>query len=341
MGRLDDAVPVFARTEHLPGAGVLLAVPALVASGVLFAARKIYGSLGPAFYGLRTTLVAYVLLAFLRIPRPETLKEHAPGDVGRIIGLDRILEVKTLRRKHGQLAVKMRSHELGRGMARRRIAERGRILGVLYVDGHVRAYHGKRKIARTYLTRARTAGPGTTDYWIRSPQLFQNILAMGIDILTYRKGRFRRVAERRFVLRKARLAGRPVESPIPQPGEKAASFPSGYVRSSGVVRAGCFVPRQEQTRPAHSRTATADTAGRPVDRAPTSSDATCKNNPSEGVSAMPVAIDRMRGVSAEPMEWGRQQPMLIVARDPPEYTAGIHRASRRRTGGRGAARLDR
>jgi hypothetical protein len=56
---------------------VLLAIPALVASDVLPVARQIYGSIGPAFYGLRTTLVAYILLALLRIPRPETLKPES------------------------------------------------------------------------------------------------------------------------------------------------------------------------------------------------------------------------------------------------------------------------
>ena len=74
MGLIEDAAPVFAPAESLPRAGVLLAIPALVASDVLPVARQIYGSIGPAFYGLRTTLVAYILLALLRIPRPETLK---------------------------------------------------------------------------------------------------------------------------------------------------------------------------------------------------------------------------------------------------------------------------
>jgi hypothetical protein len=69
MGLLHDALPVFAPTQNLPRAGVLLAIPALVASGLLSMAEKICGSRGPAFYGLRTTLVAYVLLALLRIPR--------------------------------------------------------------------------------------------------------------------------------------------------------------------------------------------------------------------------------------------------------------------------------
>jgi prepilin-type processing-associated H-X9-DG protein len=143
-----------------------LAVPALVASGVLSAAQQIYGSLAPAFYGLRTTVVAYLLLALLRIARPEMLKEHAPGELGRIVGLDRMPEVKTLRRKLAQLAAKGRAQEFRGEMARRRIVERGRILGFLYVDGHVQAYHSTRRIAKAHLTRARITRPATADYWI-------------------------------------------------------------------------------------------------------------------------------------------------------------------------------
>jgi hypothetical protein len=114
MGLLDDALPLFVATRRLPRAGVLLAIPTLVVSGLLSTAEKIYGSLGPAFYGLRTTLVAYVLLALLRIPQPEALKEYPP-ELGRIVGLDRTPEVKTLRGKLARLASLKGSYQLGRG----------------------------------------------------------------------------------------------------------------------------------------------------------------------------------------------------------------------------------
>ena len=120
MGALEDAAPLFATAANVPRAGVLLAIPALVSSGLLTIARKTYGSLGPAFYGLRTTLVAYVLLALLRVSRPETLKEYAPDDLGHIVGLDRMPEVKTLRRKLAGLAQMKKSRELGRELAQRR-----------------------------------------------------------------------------------------------------------------------------------------------------------------------------------------------------------------------------
>ena len=166
LGLLEDAPPLFAPARNLPRAGVLLAVPILLASGLLPMAEKIYGSLGPAFYGLRTTMVAYVLLALLRIPRPEALKEHSPGALGRIVGLDRMPEVKTLRRKLTRLAAAQGGCRLGQEIARRRIQERGRVMGFLYIDGHVRAYHGKHTIAKAYVTRARLAAPATTDYWV-------------------------------------------------------------------------------------------------------------------------------------------------------------------------------
>lgn len=166
MGILEDAAPLFAAASCVPRAGVLLAVPSLVSSGLLSIARRIYRTIGPAFYGLRTTLIAYVLLALLRIPRPEALKEHAPGDLGRIVGLDRMPEVKTLRRKLARLAAAKGSEALGRELAQRRVRERGRAIGFLYLDGHVRAYHGKHRIPQAYVPRRRLAVPATTDYWV-------------------------------------------------------------------------------------------------------------------------------------------------------------------------------
>jgi transposase len=143
MGLLDDAAPRFRSGRAVPGAGVLLAIPALVDSGAIDIARDIYGSIGPAFYGLRTTIVTLLLMALMRIKRAEGLKEHSPAELGRLLGLDRAPEVKTLRRKLARLAAYGRAAEFGRALAERRVATRGHAMGFLYVDGHVRVYHGK------------------------------------------------------------------------------------------------------------------------------------------------------------------------------------------------------
>jgi transposase len=167
LGLLDDAAPIFRAGSSVPGAGVLLALSCVVESGLFRIGRKLYGDIGPAFYGLRTTLLTLVLMALLRIKRPEHLKERDPAVFGRLLGLDRAPEVKTLRRGLTRLAAHHCAEQLGAELARLRVDQRGHLMGFLYVDGHVRAYHGQRAIASSaYVPRRHLAMPASTDYWI-------------------------------------------------------------------------------------------------------------------------------------------------------------------------------
>lgn len=244
-GLLDDAAPLFASSDNVPRAGVLLAVPALLKTGVFDCAKAVFGDIGPSFYGLRTTILTLLLMALLRIKRPEALKEHVPAELGRVLGLDRAPEVKTLRRKLSTLAAFGRAVEFGRKLAQRRVAAYSEAMGFLYTDGHVRVYHGKHDIPKTHVARRRLAMPATSDYWVNgmdgeplfvvtaeanaglakmlppllveirglvgerrvtvvfdrggwSPKLFSDVIAQGFDILTYRKGRLRRLTRSRF-----------------------------------------------------------------------------------------------------------------------------------------------
>ncbi|MBN1918785.1 MAG: helix-turn-helix domain-containing protein [Verrucomicrobia bacterium] len=167
QGLLHDAVPMFGPGEHVPRAGVLLAVPAVVGSGVLDVAEEVFGTIGPAFYGLRTAVVTMVFLALLRIKHPENVKEYAPPELGRILGLDRAPEVKTVRRKLGRLAADAPTVErfLAK-LAERRVALAEDALGYLYVDGHVRVYHGKADIPKHHVARMRLSMPATQDVWV-------------------------------------------------------------------------------------------------------------------------------------------------------------------------------
>ena len=166
LGLLEDAAPLFGSQAKVPRAGVLLALSPLVRSGVFECAQEIYGSLGPGFYGLRTSLLTLLLMALWRIKRPEALKEHSPQDLGRVLGLDRAPEVKTLRRKLARLAAAGSAAQFGQALAQRRIAARGQALGFLYVDGHVRVYHGQHRLPKTHVARMRLSMPATSDYWV-------------------------------------------------------------------------------------------------------------------------------------------------------------------------------
>jgi hypothetical protein len=281
LGLLDDAAPLFGEGSSVPGVGVLCALPCLVESGLFRISRKLYGEIGPAFYGLRTTLLTLLLMALLRIKRPEHLKERDPATFGRLLGLDRAPEVKTLRRRLTRLAAHHCAEQLGAELARLRVDQRGHLMGFLYIDGHVRAYHGQRAISsKAYVARRHLAMPASTDYWINdrsgdpllvitgevnaaltkalprllrevqdlvgeqrvtivfdrggwSPKLFGTMIKDGFDLLTYRKGRCRRINERRFIRRRAELDGRWVDYLL---HDQPVGFLKGKLRLRQVTR---------------------------------------------------------------------------------------------------------
>jgi len=166
LGLLADAVPLFAQAESLPRAGVLLAVPLLVRHGLIETFAQVYHSVGPAFYGLRTIVVTLFLGALLRIKRPEHWKEYRPEDLGAILGLDRAPEVKTVRRKFSRLAAMGRGKRLMDELARQRIAQDEDRVAFLYLDGHVREYHGKFPLFEAKKAQRQVVTPAATDTWV-------------------------------------------------------------------------------------------------------------------------------------------------------------------------------
>ena len=83
-----------------------------------------------------------------------------------MLGLDRAPEVKTIRRKIGYLAGAGKAGDWITAMARRHADARPEQAAVLYVDGHVRAYQGTRKIAKTHVPRLKFPAPATLETWV-------------------------------------------------------------------------------------------------------------------------------------------------------------------------------
>src|ERR1022692_3712417 len=166
LGLLQDAAPWFDDHEELPRAGVLLAVPVLQAHGGLEVFKRLFGSLGPAFYGLRTTVLSLVLMALLRIKRPESLKEYSPEHLGQLLGLDRIAEVKTMRRKLTLLAGPGHGRELMNELACLRISQDEERLAFLCLDGHIREYSGQAALAKAKRAQRAVATTAATDTWL-------------------------------------------------------------------------------------------------------------------------------------------------------------------------------
>src|SRR5664280_851757 len=169
-GQLTHAEPVFAPAARVPLAGLLLAIPALETTGLLPCAATVFGSLRNGFYGLDTMLLEGVLRALAGEPRAEGATRIDPAALGRVLGLDRGPEVKTIRRNITALATTGRAEELLAAMATAHVARLDAsnpdLLAVFYVDGHVRAYQGGRKVAKTHLSRLKFPAPATIETWV-------------------------------------------------------------------------------------------------------------------------------------------------------------------------------
>ena len=162
----EGAGPVFAPGARYPLAGLLLALPALEGTGLLEAARQVYGRLRDGYYGLAATLLTLVFLALAGEPRAEGATRVPPAALGRVLGLDRAPEVKTIRRKLGELAAAGKAADLIMALARRHAAARPQALGFLYVDGHARAYYGTRDVQKMHIARLKFPAPATGETWV-------------------------------------------------------------------------------------------------------------------------------------------------------------------------------
>ena len=75
--------------------------------------------------------------------------------------------MKTARRKLAELAGCGKALEFSRAFTERWAEEKPDALGYLYIDGHVRPYHGRKfKLPKTHVQRRRLCMPATTDYWV-------------------------------------------------------------------------------------------------------------------------------------------------------------------------------
>lgn len=110
-------------------------------------------------------------MALTRIKTPEQLRYHPAGEGGKLLGLDRIPEVRTLREKIKCLARPESVKEWGDQLSQEWMKADPDAAGILYVDGHVRVYHGSQtKLPRRYVARQRLCLRGMTDYWVNDQE---------------------------------------------------------------------------------------------------------------------------------------------------------------------------
>ena len=141
IGLLGEADPAFETALDVPQGGVLFALPALLANGLLMHAKK-YFALPKGYYRLDTIFLLLAFMALARVKTVERLRYEPPGEWGKLLGLDRIPEAKTLREKIGLLSDEQQPSQWAAELCRDWMESDPDLAGTLYIDGHTRVYHG-------------------------------------------------------------------------------------------------------------------------------------------------------------------------------------------------------
>ena len=166
MGVALGASTRFEACDDVPMGGLLAGLPALCANG-LFSGVDKHLRLPKGFYTCVHILAVLGFMALARIRRPEGLRHLPPGELGKVAGLDRVPEVRTLREKIARMAAAGDPEAWMREVSKTWMEEEPDEAGYLYVDGHVRVYHGGlAHLPRRYVSRDRLCLRGTTDYWV-------------------------------------------------------------------------------------------------------------------------------------------------------------------------------
>jgi len=169
-GQLKEASTKFETTLDVPNGGVLWGLPALLANGLLKHAKS-YFSLPKGFYGVVHIFILLAYMALTRIKTPEQLRYYPAGEGGKLLGLDRLPEVRTLREKIKRLAAPESVSQWSEKLSKDWMKFDPEAASVLYIDGHIRVYHGSQtKLPRRYVARQRLCLRGTTDYWVNDQQ---------------------------------------------------------------------------------------------------------------------------------------------------------------------------
>ena len=89
IGDLESVAPQFQPVLDVPNGGVLFALPALLAMGLLKYTEQFF-KLPKGYYGLDSLFLLLAFMALTRLKSIESLRYCAPGEWGKLLGLYRI-----------------------------------------------------------------------------------------------------------------------------------------------------------------------------------------------------------------------------------------------------------
>jgi hypothetical protein len=176
------ATPMFEAHDGIAKGGLMFLVPALLLQGLL-TASEVYTMPSAYYYDLDSILLTLAFMALARIQNPEQLKQCKPGEIGRIMGLDRIPEVRCLREKIRALSKQGQSQELNNKLINHWYCasdEGEQEASFFYIDGHVRVYSGAlATLPIKFVSRQKLCLSATTEFWVNDEKGLPVMMVMG------------------------------------------------------------------------------------------------------------------------------------------------------------------
>jgi len=163
---LQNAEISFESSESVEYGGVLLLFPFLMANGLL-SYKNYYSERLSGYYDFDSVILTLAFMYLCRIKSIEQLKHFSPGEMGKLLGLDRIPEARCLRGIIKELSVQERASEWNANLAEDWINQED--TSIYYIDGHVQVYHGHHaNLGKKHVSRQKLCLPGMVDFWVNN-----------------------------------------------------------------------------------------------------------------------------------------------------------------------------
>ena len=149
--------------------GVLALIPCLIQQGLL-SYKHHYTGLKKGYYNLQCIVLCLALMYLCRIKNPEQLKQHKSGELGKLMGLDRVPETRCLRSKVKQIVRQEKATPWNQTLSEQWIGEQDEPY-IYYIDGHVNVYNGyKARLGKKHIARQKLCLPGISEFWVHNRQ---------------------------------------------------------------------------------------------------------------------------------------------------------------------------
>ena len=156
----------FDSCESVEYGGVLFLLPFLLANGLL-SYKKYYSQRHSGYYDFDSVILTLAFMYLSRIKSVEQLKHYSPGEMGKLLGLDRIPEARCLRGIIKELSIQERACEWNAYLSEDWIDHED--TSIYYIDGHVQVYHGHlANLGKKHVSRQKLCLPGMMEFWVNN-----------------------------------------------------------------------------------------------------------------------------------------------------------------------------